>query len=64
MFGFVFNFGCFLVVVVNKWDGLSIDVKDDIKCEFDCCLGFIDFVCLYFILVFYGFGVGNLFEFV
>lgn len=64
LLGYVLNLGCLLVIVVNKWDGLDIDVKDDIKCELDCCFGFVDFVCFYFILVLYGIGVGNLFELV
>lgn len=53
-----------MVVVVNKWDGFDDYVKECIKLEFDCCLGFIDFVCLYFIFVLYGIGVGYLFELV
>jgi len=50
------------VVAVNKWDGLSTDVKDDIKREMDRRLGFIDFARIHFISALHGSGVGNLFE--
>lgn len=49
---------------MNKWDGLSFDVKEYVKKELDCWLGFVDFVCIYFIFVLYGIGVGYLFELV
>ena len=61
LLGFVLNSGRSLVVAVNKWDGLSTDVKDDIKREMDRRLGFIDFVNS-FISALHGSGVGNLFE--
>lgn len=64
LLGFIFNSGCLFVIVVNKWDGLSQEVKEQVKEMLDFCLGFIDFVCVYFIFVLYGSGVGNLFEFV
>lgn len=62
LLGFVLNSGRSLVVAVNKWDGLSTDVKDDIKRELDRRLGFIDFARLHFISALHGSGVGNLFE--
>ena len=62
LLGFVLNSGRSLVVAVNKWDGLSTDVKDDIKREMDRRLGFVDFARIHFISALHGSGVGNLFE--
>jgi GTP-binding protein len=62
LLGFVLNSGRSLVIAVNKWDGLSVDIKDDIKRELDRRLGFIDFARVHFISALHGSGVGNLFE--
>ena len=60
LLGFVLNSGRSLVIAVNKWDGLSTDIKNDIKRELDRRLGFIDFARLHFISAMHGTGVGNL----
>ncbi|RDV29281.1 ribosome biogenesis GTPase Der [Alteromonas aestuariivivens] len=62
LLGFIINSGRSLVLAVNKWDGLSTDVKDELKRELDRRLGFIDFARLHFISALHGTGVGNLFE--
>ncbi|MCY7294584.1 ribosome biogenesis GTPase Der [Alteromonas sp. a30] len=62
LLGFVLNSGRALVLAVNKWDGLDMRVKDDIKRELDYRLGFIDFARLHFISALHGTGVGHLFE--
>ncbi len=62
LLGFILNSGRSLVLAVNKWDGLSHDVKDDIKRELDRRLGFVDFARLHFISALHGSGVGHLFE--
>jgi len=62
LLGFVLNAGRALVLAVNKWDGLDIKVKDDIKRELDFRLGFIDFARLHFISALHGTGVGHLYE--
>ncbi|MBU2979149.1 ribosome biogenesis GTPase Der [Alteromonas sp. C1M14] len=62
LLGYILNSGRSLVLAVNKWDGLSTDVKDDIKRELDRRLGFIDFARLHFISALHGSGVGNLFD--
>lgn len=62
LLGFVLNSGRSLVVAVNKWDGLSQDIKEDVKRELDRRLGFIDFARLHFISALHGSGVGHLFE--
>lgn len=62
LLGFILNSGRSLVLAVNKWDGLSQDVKEDIKRELDRRLGFVDFARLHFISALHGSGVGHLFE--
>ncbi len=56
------NSGRSLVIVVNKWDGLSQEVKEQVKETLDYRLGFIDFARVHFISALHGSGVGNLFE--
>ncbi|MBY5992833.1 ribosome biogenesis GTPase Der [Ferrimonas balearica] len=62
LLGFTLNAGRALVVAVNKWDGLDMTVKEEIKRELDRRLGFIDFAKLHFISALHGTGVGHLFE--
>ncbi|MDH2998949.1 ribosome biogenesis GTPase Der [Pasteurellaceae bacterium LFhippo2] len=61
LLGFILNAGKSLVIVVNKWDGLTQDVKDNVKSELDRRLDFIDFARVHFISALHGSGVGNLF---
>ncbi|XKM13367.1 ribosome biogenesis GTPase Der [Orbaceae bacterium ac157xtp] len=62
LLGFIINSGRSLVIAVNKWDGLSQDVKEQIKSTLDDRLDFIDFARLHFISALHGSGVGNLFD--
>ncbi|MFC3396399.1 ribosome biogenesis GTPase Der [Brenneria rubrifaciens] len=62
LLGFILNTGRSLVIVVNKWDGLSQEVRDEVKEMLDLRLGFIDFARIHFISALHGSGVGNLFE--
>ncbi|KFX02602.1 GTP-binding protein Der [Pectobacterium betavasculorum] len=62
LLGFILNSGRSLVIVVNKWDGLSQEVRDQVKDTLDLRLGFIDFARIHFISALHGSGVGNLFE--
>lgn len=62
LLGFILNAGKSLVIVVNKWDGLSQEIKDNVKSELDRRLDFIDFARVHFISALYGSGVGNLFS--
>ncbi|MXP49948.1 ribosome biogenesis GTPase Der [Pantoea sp. Eser] len=62
LLGFIFNSGRSLVIVVNKWDGLSQEIRDEVKETLDYRLGFIDFARVHFISALHGSGVGNLFE--
>ena len=62
LLGFILNAGRSLVIVVNKWDGLSQDIKDQVKSELDRRLDFIDFARVHFISALHGSGVGNLID--
>jgi len=54
LLGFILNSGRSLVIVVNKWDGLSQEVKDQVKETLDFRLGFIDFARVHFISALHG----------
>lgn len=62
LLSFIIDSGRSLVVAVNKWDGLDVSVKDEIKEELNSRLGFVDFARVHFISALHGTGVGNLFE--
>ena len=62
LLGFILNSGRSLVIVVNKWDGLSQEIREQVKETLDFRLGFIDFARVHFISALHGSGVGNLFE--
>ncbi|MGN0894471.1 MAG: ribosome biogenesis GTPase Der [Succinivibrio sp.] len=62
LLGFILESGRSLVIAVNKWDGLDMSVKDEIKIELNSRLGFVDFARVHFISALHGTGVGNLFD--
>ncbi len=62
LLGFALNSGRSIVIAVNKWDGLSLDVKEHVKKELFRRLGFVDFARIHFISALHGTGVGHLFE--
>jgi GTP-binding protein len=62
LLGFILNTGRSLVIVVNKWDGMTQEDRDQVKDVLDLRLGFIDFARIHFISALHGSGVGNLFE--
>ncbi len=62
LLGFALNAGRSIVLAVNKWDGLDMDVKEGVKKELDRRLGFVDFARIHFISALHGTGVGHLFE--
>lgn len=64
LLGFVLNSGRSLVIVVNKWDGLSNEDRDNVKETLDARLGFVDFARIHFISALHGSGVGKLLGFV
>jgi GTP-binding protein len=61
---FVIEAGKALVIVVNKWDGMSEDERAFVKKELDRRLRFINFARIHFISALHGSGVGDLFGFI
>jgi GTP-binding protein len=62
LLGMVLDSGRALVVVVNKWDGLSVDQREHIQREIDRRLRFADFAEVRCISALHGSGVGDLFS--
>lgn len=62
LLGFILNAGRSIVIAINKWDGLSAEVKENIKQELELRLGFVDFAKIHFISALHGTGVGHLWE--
>ena len=58
--GHVVESGRALVVVINKWDGLSGDQRDRVKSEMQRRLPFLDFADWRFVSALHGTGVGHL----
>ncbi len=58
--GHVVESGRALVVVINKWDGLSGDERDRVKSEMQRRLPFLDFADWRFVSALHGSGVGHL----
>jgi GTP-binding protein len=50
-----------MVILVNKWDGLSPEQRQKIRDEIDRKLGFLDFAEMIFISALHGTAVGNIF---
>lgn len=61
LLGFILESGRALIIVVNKWDGLSNEQRAQVKKDLDRRLQFIPFAKLIFISALHGTGVGNLF---
>lgn len=62
LLGLILEAGRALVLAVNKWDGLSVDQRDQVKRELDLRLPFLDFAEKRFISALHGTGVGDLFK--
>jgi GTPase len=62
LIGDVLEQGKALVLVVNKWDGLSEEQRAKVRSELDRRTGFLDFVETHFISALHGSGVGLLFD--
>ena len=58
---FVVAAGRALVIVINKWDGLTVEQKEDIKKTLGYKLQFVDFAIQHFVSALHGSGVGNIF---
>ena len=62
LLGFVLECGKGMVLAINKWDGLSEQVRNHAKATIDRQLDFVDFARIHFISALHGSGVGNLFD--
>ena len=62
LLGMVLEIGRALIIGFNKWDGLALDQKTEIKRQMDLKLQFVDFAEKYFISALHGTGVGHLFD--
>jgi len=62
LLGFVLESGRSLVIAINKWDGLSLEVKQNIKKSLRYRLSFVDYAKIHFISALHGSGVGLLFK--
>jgi GTP-binding protein len=62
LLGFILEIGKALVIAVNKWDGLSVEQRTQVKQALDRRLQFVNFAKIIFISALHGTGVGNLFS--
>lgn len=60
--GHILESGRALVVVINKWDGLQSDQREQIKADIDRKLPFLDFAAKRFVSALHGSGVGKLYQ--
>jgi GTP-binding protein len=58
---FVVESGRALVIAINKWDGLTVEQKEEVKGPLGYKLQFVDFAIQHFISALHGSGVGNIF---
>lgn len=62
LLGFILDTGRALVLAINKWDGMKVEEKEQVKKELDRRLSFLNFADIHFISALHGSGVGNLFD--
>lgn len=60
LLGMVAERGRALVIAVNKWDGIPVDQRDEIRNGLDLKLPFLEFAPVYFISALHGTAVGDL----
>jgi GTPase len=60
LFGMVAERGRALLIAVNKWDGIPMDKRDEIRNGLALRLPFLDFAPVHFISALHGTGVGEL----
>jgi GTP-binding protein len=61
LLGFVLECGRGLVIAVNKWDGLSTEIRDHAKATIDRHLDFVRFAQVHYISALHGSGIDPLF---
>jgi GTP-binding protein len=62
LLGFILESGRAIVIALNKWDGMSMTMRDNARKTIDRRLDFIPFVKVHYISALHGTGVGNLFD--
>jgi GTP-binding protein len=62
LLGFVLETGRALILVINKWDGLSEYQKQRVKDQIDFKLSFVHFAKVLYISALHGTGVGDIFK--
>lgn len=62
LLGMVLEIGRGLLIGLNKWDGLSPEQRERVKCQIELKLPFLDFAEKYFISALHGTGVGLLLD--
>ena len=62
LLGYILETGRALVIVLNKWDGMSEYDKDNVKKDIRRRFVFVDFAKIHFISALHGTGVGNLYK--
>jgi GTP-binding protein len=60
LFGMVAERGRALLIAVNKWDGIPMDKREEIRTGLDLRLPFLEFAPIHFISALHGTGVGEL----
>jgi len=62
LLGYILDAGRALLIAINKWDGMDVDDRDQIKQDLDRKLTFIDYAEFHYISALHGTGVGHLFD--
>jgi GTP-binding protein len=62
LLGNIIDSGRALIIAVNKWDGLAVSNREEIRRNLSRKLHFIDFAKIHFISALHGSGVGKLFD--
>ncbi len=62
LLGYIVERGRALVIAVNKWDHLPTDVRDQVKCDLERKLAFVDFAKIHFISALHGSGIMEVLE--
>lgn len=61
MLSFVLDAGRSLVIALNKWDGMELDDKEQVKRDIERRLDFVNYAKIHFISALHGSGVGDLY---
>lgn len=62
MLSFIANAGRALVIAINKWDGMTLSDKEQVKTAIQRRLHFVDFADIHFISAKHGTNVGHLYK--